>query len=51
MRLPPDAGLAVSELATEAPAGVTFYVAENGRLLRIDSGHEQTIMIRFHLTV
>ncbi len=44
-RLPPDATLAVPELSTEAPAGVTLYVAENGRLERISSGHGQTIIV------
>ncbi len=46
LRLPPDAVLAVPELATEVPAGVTLYAAENGRLERISSGHGQTIVVR-----
>jgi len=46
LRLPPNAGLAVPELSTEAPAGATLFVSGDGRLDRMNSGHGQTIVVR-----
>jgi len=44
--LPPDLGVDIPALATTAPPGVTLFVANDGRLERIDSGHGQTIVVR-----
>jgi hypothetical protein len=41
-----DTGVDIPVLATTAPPGVTLSVANDGRLLRIDSGHGQTIVVR-----
>jgi len=46
LRLPPDAGLFIPVLATDAPAGITLSVADDGRLQRITSGGGQTIIVR-----
>lgn len=46
LRLPADADMQVPALATTAPAGVTLWVASDGRLTRIASGHGQTIVVR-----
>jgi len=44
--LPPDAGVQVPAFATTAPPGVTLYVAADGQLVGIGSGHGQEIVIR-----
>lgn len=44
--LPPEAGVHLPALATTAPGGVTLYVAADGRLAGIGSGHGQTIIVR-----
>jgi hypothetical protein len=44
--LPSDAGLAMSELSTWAPAGVTLSVDDDGHIARITSGHGQTIFVQ-----
>ena len=44
--LPPSAGVYVPVLATTAPPGVTLDVANDGQLMRIGSGHGQTIVVR-----
>jgi hypothetical protein len=46
LRLPPDAGVFIPVLATDAPAGITLEVANDGRLQRITSGGGQTIVVR-----
>src|SRR5262249_25135171 len=47
LMLPPgDVEVAIPTLATMVPAGVTLSVASDGRLLRITSGHGQTIVVR-----
>jgi hypothetical protein len=44
--LPATAGVTIPVLDTMAPAGVTLDVASDGRLVRIGSGHGQTIVVR-----
>ena len=44
--LPADSGVYLTALATTAPGGVTLEVANDGRLVRIGSGHGQTIIVR-----
>jgi hypothetical protein len=44
--LPADSGMDIPVLATHAPPGVTLSVANDGTLLRIGSGHGQTIVVR-----
>jgi hypothetical protein len=44
--LPPDGGVFLPMLATTAPPGVTLKVAHDGRLVGVDSGHGQTIVVR-----
>jgi len=44
--LPPDAGLPIPTLSATAPAGVTLWVAGDGRVERINSGYGQTIVVR-----
>jgi hypothetical protein len=44
--LPSDLGVDIPALATTTPPGVTLFVANDGRLERIDSGHGQTIVVR-----
>jgi hypothetical protein len=44
--LPADAGVYIPVLATMAPGGVTLDVGNDGRLVRIGSGHGQTIVVR-----
>jgi hypothetical protein len=44
--LPADAGVYTPVLAAMAPGGVTLDVASDGRLVRIGSGHGQTIVVR-----
>jgi hypothetical protein len=47
LMLPPgDIEVALPALATTAPAGVTLFVASDGRLVSINSGHGQTIVVR-----
>ena len=45
LRLPPDGELHVAVLAATVPGGVTLYVARDGRLEWISSGHGQTIVV------
>ena len=44
--LPADVGVSIPALAAMAPGGVTLDVASDGRLVRIGSGHGQTIFVR-----
>jgi hypothetical protein len=44
--LPAATGVYLPALATMAPGGTTLYVANDGRLVRIGSGHGQTIVVR-----
>jgi hypothetical protein len=44
--LPGHVGVYIPALAAMAPGGVTLDVANNGRLVRIGSGHGQTIFVR-----
>lgn len=42
--LPAGVGVYIPALAAMAPGGVTLEVASDGRLVRIGSGHSQTIV-------
>jgi len=44
--LPAEVGVHVPALAAMAPGGVTLDVTSDGRLVRIGSGHSQTIVVR-----
>jgi hypothetical protein len=44
--LPADVGAYIPALAARAPGGVTLDVGSDGRLMRIGSGHGQTIVVR-----
>jgi hypothetical protein len=44
--LPANTGVYIPALATTAPPGVTLLIANDGRLVNIDSGHGQTIVVR-----